>query len=139
MNPTGDSSDKNNQKHNKWVHPDDKDLEETFSRSSGPGGQNVNKVSTKVTLRHIPTGLTVSEQGSRSQLVNRQVARQKLIQILQEAQETARQTEIQEAEKARRRNSPRPKKLKRRIRESKVRRSQIKSQRKKVRSSRNDE
>ena len=38
------------------------DLQEIFERSSGPGGQNVNKTSTKVTLRHLPTGITVTVQ-----------------------------------------------------------------------------
>src|SRR5262245_17278131 len=52
------------------------DLEETFARSSGPGGQNVNKVSTAVTLRHRPSGLSVTVQDSRSQAVNRKLARQ---------------------------------------------------------------
>src|SRR5436305_1450915 len=40
----------------------DAELEETFSRSSGPGGQNVNKVSTRVTLRHLPTNINVTVQ-----------------------------------------------------------------------------
>jgi peptide chain release factor len=47
------------------------DLQESFARSSGPGGQNVNKVSTAVTLRHLPTGMSVTVQDSRSQAVNR--------------------------------------------------------------------
>jgi len=43
------------------------DFEESFARSSGPGGQHVNKVSTAVTLRHGPSGAAVTVQDSRSQ------------------------------------------------------------------------
>ncbi len=57
--------------------PED-ELEETFARSSGPGGQHVNKVSTAVTLRHRPSGLSVTVQDSRSQMRNRQLARERL-------------------------------------------------------------
>ena len=42
-------------------------IEEMFCPSGGPGGQHVNKVSTAVALRHLPTGLTVRVSGSRSQ------------------------------------------------------------------------
>ena len=55
------------------------DLEETFVRSSGHGGQNVNKTSTCVMLLHRPTGLRVKCQSSRQQGFNRFLARQQLL------------------------------------------------------------
>jgi protein subunit release factor B len=59
------------------------DLREIFARSSGPGGQNVNKVSTAVTLRHLPTGISVTVQDSRSQAVNRRLARERLLEAIE--------------------------------------------------------
>jgi protein subunit release factor B len=56
----------------------EEDLEETFMRSSGPGGQHVNKTSTCVRLLHRPTGLSVKVQHSRSQGLNRFLARRLL-------------------------------------------------------------
>ena len=108
------------------------DLEESFARSSGPGGQNVNKVSTAVTLRHLPTNISVTVQDSRSQAVNRKVARERLLDAIESAREQQRMAEVAKREKERRRKSPRPAALKRRILESKRRRAELKKQRTKI-------
>jgi len=108
------------------------DLEESFARSRGPGGQNVNKVSTAVTLRHLPTNISVTVQDSRSQAVNRKLARERLLDAIESAREGQRMAEIAKREKERRRKSPRPAALKRKILESKRRRAELKKQRTKI-------
>jgi protein subunit release factor B len=108
------------------------DLEETFARSSGPGGQHVNKVSTAVTLRHLPSGTAVTVQDSRSQARNRALARERLLDALERREEETRQRKRAGAAQERRRNSPRPPRLKRKILESKRQRSLLKKLRAKA-------
>src|SRR5947207_15752105 len=108
------------------------DLQETFARSSGPGGQHVNKVSTAVTLRHLPSGVQVTVQDSRSQARNRVLARERLLDAIERRRQHARAVEISRREKARRQRSPRPPALKRQILEGKRRRSKLKKLRSNV-------
>ena len=61
----------------------EEELQETFVRSSGCGGQHVNKTSTCVQLRHIPSGITVSASRERSQSVNRFLARRELLERIE--------------------------------------------------------
>jgi protein subunit release factor B len=116
------------------VEISESDLDESFARSSGPGGQNVNKVSTAVTLRHLPSGISVTARDSRSQAVNRKLARKRLLDAIARTRKARRAAEIAEHEKARRRKSPRPPPLKRKILESKRKRGELKKQRAKIES-----
>ena len=60
------------------------DIVETFVKSGGKGGQNVNKNSTCVNLKHIPTGIVIKSQKERSQLLNRFFARRELVSRIEE-------------------------------------------------------
>ncbi len=98
------------------------DFEEKFSRSSGPGGQHVNKVSTAVQLRHVPSGVAVNVQDSRSQSMNRQLAWTRLLDAIEQQRREERAARRSEIEKKRRQNAKRPRGVKERILEGKKRR-----------------
>ena len=108
------------------------DLSETFARSSGPGGQHVNKVSTAVTLVHRLTGVTVTVQDSRSQSMNRRIARERLLDQIEKRRREKAQARRAEAALERRRNSPRPRGFKERMLDSKKRRGNTKKMRGRV-------
>jgi protein subunit release factor B len=61
----------------------EKDIEEKFVRSSGKGGQKVNKTATCVYLKHVPTGIEVKCMKDRSQSVNRFLARRELVERIE--------------------------------------------------------
>jgi protein subunit release factor B len=61
----------------------EQDLEEKFIHSSGPGGQRVNKTSSCVYLKHVPTGLGVKMQQERQQRLNRYYARKRMCEMLE--------------------------------------------------------
>lgn len=107
----------------------EKDIEEKFVRSSGKGGQNVNKVATCVYLKHLPTEIEVKCQKERSQALNRFLARRILVDKI-EAQKLGRESEEQQRiEKIRRQKRKRSKKAKLKILEEKKKQSQKKESR----------
>ena len=114
------------------LHLQPRDFEEVFASSSGPGGQNVNKVETAATLLHRASGVRVTARDSRSQFSNRQAALRRLIEILEERQTAERVARRAAREKQRRRNSPRPRSLKQELRREKERRSEVKRGRTRV-------
>jgi protein subunit release factor B len=93
----------------------EEDLDESFVRSSGKGGQNVNKVATCVVLVHRPTGTSVKCQQERSQGLNRYLAR-KLLADRIEADRLGRQSQQQqESERIRRQKRRRSRRAKNRM------------------------
>jgi protein subunit release factor B len=108
------------------------DFDEVFARSGGPGGQNVNKVSTAVTLVHRPTGMSVTVQETRSQFRNRQLAIRRLLDRIEEERNRIAAEKKAAKELKRRQNAPRPPALRQKIRQLKERRSQIKKSRGRV-------
>ncbi|HET6489058.1 MAG TPA: peptide chain release factor-like protein [Syntrophales bacterium] len=108
------------------------DLRETFVRSSGPGGQKVNKTSSCVQLVHIPTGLSVKCQRERSQALNRFLARRLLLDRIEKLQKGVVEAEKDRLEKIRRQKRKRSKRAKEKMLEGKHRLSEKKGLRGKV-------
>jgi protein subunit release factor B len=108
------------------------DLRETFVRSSGPGGQKVNKTSSCVQLVHIPTGLTVKCQRERSQAMNRFLARRMLLDRIEKMQRGVVEAEQERSEKIRRQKRKRSKRAREKMLEAKHRQSEKKGLRGKV-------
>ena len=108
------------------------EFEESFVRSSGPGGQKVNKSSTCVHLVHIPTGLSVKCQRERSQTLNRFLARRLLLDKIEEQQKGFVAAEKEKIEKIRRQKRKRSQRAKEKILEAKRKRSEVKVLREKV-------
>ena len=99
----------------------EKDIVERFIRAQGPGGQNVNKVSTCVHLRHLLTGIEVKCQQERSQAQNRYLARQLLLKKIECAILGKLSEEKKRVEKIRRQKRRRSRRAKLKILESKRR------------------
>lgn len=95
------------------------DFEESFVRSSGPGGQNVNKVSSCVWLRHRPTGLEVKCQRERSQALNRFLAKRLLVEKIELFHLGRESKKIQAIEKIRRQKRKRSRRAKEKMLASK--------------------
>jgi protein subunit release factor B len=107
----------------------EKDIKESFVRSQGKGGQNVNKTSTCVYLKHIPTGVEVKCQKSRSQGLNRYYAREILYTRIEQMIRGRKSEEEQRISKLRRQKRKRSK----RAREKVLADKRIQSQKKKKR------
>ncbi len=110
----------------------EKDLDEQFVRSSGKGGQNVNKVSTCVVLYHRLTRIRVKCQKERTQALNRLLARELLCCKVERQIKEKREQETREKEKALRQKRKKPARIKEAILEDKRRQSLKKQNRQRI-------
>ena len=111
----------------------EQDIEEQFMRSSGAGGQNVNKVSSCVLLHHRPSGVRVRCQKERSQGLNRFLARRILLEKIESLRRGAALEAEQRIAKIRRQKRKRSRRAKLRLLEEKRRRGETKALRSAVR------
>jgi len=116
----------------------EEDIKEQFVRSSGAGGQNVNKVSSCVLLHHRPSGIRVRCQKERSQGLNRFLARRILLEKIESLRRGAAVEAQQRIAKVRRQKRRRSRRAKLRLLEEKRRRGETKALRSAVRSDADD-
>ncbi len=107
----------------------EEDIEESFTRSGGPGGQNVNKTSSAVVVIHRPTGLQVRCEQERSQSQNRAVARELLLDKIEQRHRSIAETRRAQKEKLRRQTRKPSRAAKNRMLRDKAKRSVRKRQR----------
>ncbi len=110
----------------------EKDLEEQFVRSSGPGGQNVNKLATCVILTHRPSGIRVKCQKERSQALNRITAREILCGKIESGRKKVLARAQQERERRLRQKRRKPASLQEMILEEKRRQAIKKRNRQRI-------
>jgi protein subunit release factor B len=108
------------------------DFRETFVRSSGPGGQKVNKTASCVHLVHVPSGLSVKCQQSRSQALNRFLARRLLLDRIERIQQGIARADRDRVEKIKRQKRRRSRRAKEKILKLKHMQSEKKSLRSKT-------
>lgn len=96
------------------------DLDESFIRSGGPGGQHVNRTATCVYIKHTPTGLEVKMQKARSQALNRFYARRRLCELIEEANGGPKSAKALKQDKLRKQKARRRKKSKQKYGEGAV-------------------
>jgi protein subunit release factor B len=102
------------------------DLIEKFIRASGPGGQNVNKTSTAVYLKHVPTGIEVKMQRERSQALNRFLARRALADKLESRLRGEQSAEVARVARLRRQKRRRSRRAKEKVLAAKARQAEKK-------------
>jgi protein subunit release factor B len=107
----------------------EKDLDESFVRSGGAGGQHVNKTSSCVQILHRPTGLMVKCQQDRSQSINRYLARRLLVEKIERQILGVKTAAQQLAEKIRRQKRRRSRRAKNKMLDDKHHQSQKKQNR----------
>ena len=113
------------------LHITDADLVEKFILGSGKGGQNLHKTASTVYLKHLPSGLEVKCQESRSRDDNRYFARERLCEKLHAIISDEKTKAQQQLEKLKRQKKRRSRRAKQKMLDEKSRQGQLKGLRKK--------